>query len=469
MNNDDNGAAARAVYKEHRDARKADSEAAAREEAERVSLKDTLFERYFYCKPRVYLYKEKAQFIPQDKDSIKMRLRKENYEESEICDLILQIESKNYIPNLYSMQPARRAGAYVGDGMRYIVLHDYHFPYPVGSEGRCETILNIFNALFGDEQMAYFLAWIKGARRRIKACLNEGDYSSECQIMCVMGAHDIGKTNILCKRILHPLCGGGWVDYGEYLKHGKQFNGEIMNSCLLIADDKGKPLGHGARRRMADTMKNIGYSGSFAIEAKGKTVISIRAPWVQIVFANDDASGLESVPDFSGMEDKFIALFAELRPSFPPNKTDEEKKALDAAIAAELPAFAWYVDHYAPPVEIQEESGRHECKAYISLEIEKLLRSISEDSQLMNAIDMLISDPVTSDIDAICKEDGISAVTLQGYLRRRNLWKEEHGRTIGRRLTRLCDIYPDKISKRKSHGNILYVVKRPAETVADDE
>ncbi len=446
-----------------------DNAAAAREEAERASLKDTLFERYFYCKPRLYLYKEKSQFIPQDKDSIKRRLRKENYEESEICELILQIESKNYVPNSYPMQPARRAGAYVGDGLRYIVLHDYHFPHPVGVDGKCDTILNVLTSLFGDAQVAYFLAWIKGARRRIKACLNEGDYSTECQIMCVMGAHDIGKTNILCKRILHPLLGGGWADYGEYLKHGKQFNGELMNSCLLIADDKGKPLGHGARRRMADTMKNIGYSGSFAIEAKGKTAISVRAPWVQIVFANDDSSGLESVPDFSGMEDKFIALFAELRPTFPPNKTDEEKKDLDAAIAAELPAFAWYVDHYTPPVEIQEESGRHECKAYISPEIEKLLRSISEDSQLMNAIDMLISDPVTSDIDAICKDEGISAVTLQGYLRRRNLWKEEHGRTIGRRLTRLCEIYPDKISRRKSHGNIVYVIKRPAETTGDDE
>ena len=433
-------------------------------------LKDTLFERYFYCKPRFYLYKEKSQFIPQDKDSIKRRLRKEGYEESEICDLILQIESKNYVPNSYPMQPARRAGAYVGDGLRYIVLHDYPFPYPDGVVGKCDTILNVLNALFGDEQMAYFLAWIKGARRRIKACLNDGDYSSESQIMCVMGAHDIGKTNILCKRILHPLLGGGWADYGEYLKHGKQFNGELMNSCLLIADDKGKPLGHGARRRMADTMKNIGYSGSFAIEAKGKTAISVRAPWVQIVFANDDASGLESVPDFSGMEDKFIALFAELRPTFPPNKTDEEKKALDAAIAAELPAFAWYVDHYSPPADIQEESGRHECKAYISPKVDKLLRSISEDSQLMNAIDMLIADSVTMDVDTICADSGVSAVTIQSFLRRRNLWKDEQGRTIGRKLTRLCELYPGKIRKCKAHGNkTVYKIARPAEAVADED
>ena len=470
MSKDDRGAAARAAFIKMTQDRNADNAAAARAEESTPGEKDSVLESFFYCKPRFYLYKSEKQFIPQDKDSIRMRLRRDKYSDAEISNLLLQIEECNHVPLTFPMQPARRAGVYCSDGQRYIIMNDYPFPFPIGSEGKCEVILQVLRSLFGDEQMPYFLAWMQGARRRIKDCLEYGDYSTECQIMCVLGAPSLGKTNILCKHILRPLFGGSWVDYGEMLIHGKQFNGELMNSCLLLADDKGKPQGYGARRRMADTMKNIGYSGSYCIESKGKTAISVRAPWVQIVLANDDDSGLESVPDFSGMEDKFIALHAEVRPDFPPNNTPGERKALDSSIAAELPAFAWYVDHYSPPLEVQEAGSRHACKAYIAPSIEKLLKPLTEEAKLMNAIEILISDPVSSDIDTVCADSGISATALQAYLKRRCLWRDENNRAIGRKLTRLCELYPDKIRKRQGHkGLISYIITRPADVPGVDD
>ena len=446
------------------EALKADNKQAEREETE-----NSILGRYYYHKPKLYYYKADNQFIPQDKDSIKNRLRAQGLEAHEITRALIEIESKNYIPVVYPMQPARPAGAFDSDGMRYIVLKDYHFPYPTGKQGNCCTILQCLRALFGEEQLAYFIAWIKGARHRIKECLSTGDFSTASQIMCILGDHDIGKTSIIGKRILRPLFGGNWVSIGEMLKHGKQFNGEMMNSCLLVADDMGQPMGNHARRRMADTMKCIAYAGIYSVEAKGKQALSVRAPWAQIIFANDDDSGLESVPDFSGMEDKFIALHARRSADFPLNRTYEERKALDAAIEKELPYFAWYVDHYTPPTEIQEPSGRHACKAYVTPTIERLLKPMTEEAKLMNAIDLLIADPVMSDIDTVCHDDGIAACALQALLRRRGLWKEDNARAIGRKLTKLCKIYPEKIRARSIHDNKkVYVISRPAD-VTDEK
>ena len=459
-----NGETALERYKQEMAALQADNEQAKREEEE-----NSIHRRYFYHKPKLYLYKTDNQFIPQDKESIKNRLRAQGESDDSIGEILLEIESKNYIPVVYPMQPARPAGAFYSDGFRYIVLNDYYFPYPQGKQGDCSTILQCLNALFGEKQITYFLAWIKGARHRIKECLNTGDFSTASQIMCILGDHDIGKTGIIGKRILRPLFGGNWVPIGDMLKHGKQFNGEMMNSCLLIADDMGQPMGTRARRRMADTMKSIGYAGIYSIEAKGKQALSVRAPWVQILFANDDDSGLESVPDFSGMDDKFIALHARMNASFPANNTDDERKALDAAIEKELPCFAWYVDHYTPPPEIQEPGGRHACKAYVSPTIERLLKPLTDEAKLMNAIDLLIADPGTSDIDTVCHNDGIPAATLQALLRRRGLWKDGDTRAIGRKLARLCKLYPAKIRARRIHDNkTVYVISRSAD-VLDDE
>lgn len=423
---------------------------------------------FYYQEPRRYLYKSSCGFIPQDERHVKIRLKRMGFSNDDAEDIILKIEEDNYIPQVYDYQPARRAGAYRSESTRYIVLSDYPMPYMQGTQGQCDTILRYLKSLFGND-VIYFLAWLKGARRRILDFLNTGDYSTACQILAVMGDHDTGKTNILCKQIILPLLGGGSsVDYGAMLKYGKQFNGELMNGCLLVADDKGKPQGNDARRRMADTMKSIGYSGSFSIEAKGKTAISIRAPWAQLVLANDDDGGLESIPDFSGMEDKFIALHALRRSDFPPNSTEEERKQLDAAIGAEISAFAWYIDNYHVPTEIQEASGRHACKAYVAPSVKKLLQPLTEEARLMNAIDMLISDEYT--IDKICTLDGISASTLQSELRRKNLWKDENGRALGRKLTRLCELYPGKIRKRTAHNNVkLYTISRPADAIGDED
>lgn len=446
------------IIKERDADRAADEEA---EQAESDKLKE-VFARFFYLEPRRYLCKSERKFIPVDERNVQRRIKHMGFSTDEAENLILQIQEDNYIPLSYKYQPARKAQVYECRHTRYIVMNDYPFPYPVGKEGNCDTIMLCLSSLFGSEQLPYFLAWLKGARRRIIDTLGKGDYSTACQILAILGDHDTGKTNILCKRIILPLLGGEPVDYGAMLKHGKQFNGELMRGCLLLADDKGKPQGTNARRRMADTMKDIGYNGSFAVEGKGKDSFSIRAPWAQIVLANDDDSGIESIPDFSGMDDKFIALHAKKRSDFPPNSTDEERHLLDTALESELAAFAWILDHYTPPDDIREPSGRHECKAYVAPSVQQYLQPLTDEARLMNAIEMLISDPIT--IDRICHPEGILAAALQAELKRRNLWKDESGKAIGRKLSRLCEQYPAKIRKRMYQGSSMYVIARPAES-----
>lgn len=448
--------------------RERDADRAADEEAERTEAdkRKNILKQYFYQEPSRYLFKAPTEFLPLNENNVKRRIKRSGFSSSEADDLIMQIQEDNHISRVYPYQPARKAQVYNSRYKPYIVMNDYPFPYPVGTKGNCKTILLCLNSLFGSEQMPYLLAWLKGARRRIKDTLSRGDYSTACQILAILGDHDTGKTNILCKRIVLPMLGGEPVDYGAMLKHGKQFNGELMSGCLLLADDKGKPQGNNARRRMADTMKDIGYNGSFAVEGKGKDSFSIRAPWAQIVLANDDDSGIESIPDFSGMDDKFIALHAKKRPDFPPNSTEEERRELDAAIESELAAFAWYLDHYTPPDDIREPSGRHMCNAYVAPSVQKYLQPLTEEANLMNAIEMLISDPLT--IDRICTPNGLSAATIQAELSRK-YWRNEGTKPMGRKLTRLCELYPDRIRKRTVHGNVLYVIARPAEYSGDEE
>lgn len=456
--------------KAYADEQQADSKKEEAEQEKKKNPREYILSHFFYHKPKLYYFKGKGQFIPQDKDSVKRRLQ-ELLDVSEIPDMLLEIEEANYIPTVYQTLPATRAGLRDSKGERYIILRDYYFPIPAGQQGACDTILLVLQSFFGEVQLPYFLAWVKGARHRIKQCLKTGDYSTASQILCLVGAHDLGKSNILCKKILEPFFGGGMVEYGEMLKQGKQFNGEMLNGCFLVYDDKGKPSGTNGAKRIADTMKNIGYAVNYSIEVKGKTAMSLRIPWVQMVLANTDPEGIASIPDFSEMEDKFMALFVERRDTFPPNNTDEERAALDAAIAGELAAFAWYVDHYTPPDDIRETtSGRHTCRAYVAPEIAALLQPLTEEARLMNAIELLINDRLTNDIDTVCAESGISAVQLQAFLKRRNLWKEEAGRMMGRKLSRLCEKFPERIRWRYTHNNNkVYIISRPADTSGEEE
>lgn len=128
---------------------------------------------FFYQAPRRYLYKSSDGFIPQDERHVKKRLKRMGCSNDEAEDIILQIEEDNYIPQVYPYQPARRAGAYRSDSTRYIVLENYPMPYMQGTQGKCDTILRCLQSLFGDD-VIYFLAWLKGARRRVLDFLNTG-------------------------------------------------------------------------------------------------------------------------------------------------------------------------------------------------------------------------------------------------------------------------------------------------------
>lgn len=79
--------------------------------------------------------------------------------------------------------------------------------------------------------------------------------------------------------------------------------------------------------------------------------------WAVVQLLNTGSG--ESLTAFSlrwreAIQIKYAAFWLSGYHEAPPNGTEDEKDAVDEALARELPALAWFIDHYRAPEHLQE-------------------------------------------------------------------------------------------------------------------
>lgn len=433
---------------------------------------ESILKNFYYREPGRYLVHTKQGWRPINEKFIKQRLIAAGVDNEEAA--MMQIEDENYIPsdNVFKSWPGRNADVYPKEGGRLIVLNDYYYPHPTGKHGNWDTIQKVLMARFGAEQFPYFISWIRGARQRIQESLAGGNTTSHVQILFLIVGEGVGKTSIILKHLIAPLIGGEVVNYSGYLKSETGFNGELLDGCLLVADDMD---GLKNRTQAAKKQKEIGYSGAVSIERKGKDRITVNAPWCQVVVANDNEEGLKGVPDFESANstDKLIALHVGKYGEMPPNSTAQERKELDEAIESELDAFAYFVDHYAAPENIKDENGRHPCKAYIAPVLREKLFGLTDSGRLADAIETYQRQDDAHSVERLCPADGLLAGEIRSLLQdcyacRDKIKDISNSKSMGLRLTKLEKVRPDIVQVYKGHSRKTFYKISPVSEWRDE-
>lgn len=237
---------------------------------------------------------------------------------------------------------------------------DWIFGGDGGRSGSWENIRALCAALFDDpnepRQIEILFAWLQRARRRIRAHLDareRGEMPPElyCPALGIMGEQATGKTSFY-KTIIRPLLGGRDYDAKKILALGERFNGGIVGSEILLIDDiPQRSVAAMSREGFGDNIKSFLFSANVAIESKFHDEFALEMPcFVAVQLYNSDS--ILSTPSPERVWDKMIHLhcsrFRELE-----EETPEDWRALNKAIAEELPAFARFLDdEYKLPDDI---------------------------------------------------------------------------------------------------------------------
>lgn len=301
-------------------------------------------------------------------------------------------------------------------------------------------------------QIAYFYAWAAHAVRTLYAW----QYAPGA-LLALIGAPDAGKSFFVDKIIAPMLATPKPASCAAYLAEGK-FNAEWAPCALLTADDKGVIIKSAIRRQASELLKSLLSPGPKSITGKGVDTYNEYTFWRFVICANTtNIDGL--ILEVNGStEDKIAALYCgKINVPNNPNQTTEERAALDAAIAAEMPAFIHYLLHdYTCP----NPAPRYGAPVYRHPKLDEALRNGSKNMAVLDYIAGIIqddsSDTATFHPDRlkdktakdIRAEIGKSATATGRDKERPPMGWGNNPRTLKATLHALAEEYPQYITTR---------------------
>ena len=249
--------------------------------------------------------------------------------------------------------------------------------------GEYPIITKILENLFGEQQLAYFLAWLKIAL----VTLQSGE-RRKGQAIFLCGQHDCGKS-FLQNYIITPLLGGRVAFPYKYLNGDTHFNAELFGAEHLCLDDDVPFTDAKARRRFGTYIKSVTASDCTPCFTKYQTPVTLSPFWRLTVSTNDEAENLMIIPVLDeSLVDKVMLFETAKHPMPMPTATDAERETFRLAIAAELPAFAEALLRFPIPEAIQH--ARFGVASYLNPHILELVSEIQPENKLMELIDQEI-------------------------------------------------------------------------------
>lgn len=294
-----------------------------------------------------------------------------------------------------------RPGFLTFDSKNFLVTGAPKLVTPV--KGAWETIKTIAQNLVGDEQMPYFLGW--------HACSVRALYSGEHtpgQVLVFAGPAGCGKS-LWQTRVITPLLGNRMAKPLQYMNGGTTFNEDIIRAEHLVLEDENSNMDLKSRRALGSSIKNFTVNRYQRVHAKGKTAFT--APtWHRVSLSvNDEPENLCILPpQDESLKDKMMLLHCPEVFVYPEGVTSQ--KELEARIAAEVPAFLYYLlEEHVIADDLRHT--RYGIKEYANPTILEAINGLAPETELLKMID-----------DVMFKEDEgngariLSATELQGAL-----------------------------------------------------
>ena len=265
---------------------------------------------------------------------------------------------------------------------------------------------------------------------------------------------------------------GQHADLNRHLVNDQQFNSDLFESFLQVADDPSLPRGGKVNFEL---IKSVAVSSDTCrCEGKNMNAFSVPALRRGILLTNTGTEAMKVVPVFeSGMDDKIICLYVhKFRLAVPGYNLPTEKSLVDAW-RREAPALAYELENYEPTDWRDENyADRYGVPSYKNPLVLKALRELSPAAVNYETIMRIVwsdydtnNDPVKTFTSAELFAAGTGAmvdgiVPLFGWKSTRSL-----GRLLGE-LGQLSELINGKTSGKNT---TTWFFKRPEASPFDED
>ena len=292
------------------------------------------------------------------------------------------------------------------------------------AEGDWSVIKQYLVGMLGEEQLEYYLGWLKtwvGSYYAYKPVPG--------QVLILVGETASGKT--LLKSLHNHIFDGGGQPL-KYMTGGTGFNGELCEVCSLYIDDKLNDLGVAGKKKLKAECKELAVAGEWRFEFKNKTAFTASPIQRLLICCNYTEDSVSVIPDIDGSTRNKISILDCKRNKMPmPTRTQEEKRMFWKKLEEETPAFLHHILHVHAIgddfADLEEE--RMGVRGYHNEKAMKYVETYSNEGKRLFAM-----------IEALRKKDDAedhwegSAGALQRILKDNNIEDRATPTSIGRFL-----------------------------------
>jgi hypothetical protein len=278
------------------------------------------------------------------------------------------------------------AGHYAGmleiENRRILVTESPRLIEP--KEGDWNTIKTIITGLFGEEQLPYFIGWVKVAYESLRA-----GKRTPGQAVAIAGPRDCGKS--LIQNLLTPIFGGRCSRPYEYMTAISPFNAHLFGAEHLMVEDEAPATDIRARRHFGSQIKSITVNLEAQCHAKGQTPLMLRPFWRISITLNDEPENLMVLPPMDESIFDKIMLFKANPQTMPmPTATPDQRELFWKTLVSELPAFIFYLTEWKIPNSFI--SQRFGITHYHHPEIMDAINELAPEHRLLSLIDGYLFD-----------------------------------------------------------------------------
>ena len=403
----------------------------------------------------------KADWFQLNEASLKRHLKAASYCPKPLPGKLIS-ELEEVLNRLQKEQNVAYAGPLAGYskgihevcGNRILVTTSPKFIEPVVGEWPIiDKILSGMLNLPEKDQTPYFFGWLKLGINALRS-----PHGKHGQALALVGPHGCAKS-LTQNLIITPLFGGRSAKPFQVMTGLTAFNSDLFEAEHLMIEDESPATDIRARRTLGAQLKNITVNTIQRHHQKNKSAISLTPRWRLSLTLNDEAENLMVLPPIDdSIEDKLMLLKVAKQPMPMPTNTPEEQEAFQKAIAAELPAFSYFLLNWQIPDELR--SQRFGITHYHHPDLLQSIDELAPEFRLLSLIDVEIFTefqigPWEGTAEKLQRELS-SNESNSAYEARKLLggWSS----ATGVYLARLAKKVPERISERRIKGVRMWTI-----------
>ena len=400
---------------------------------------------------------------------VRLKVR-ENETLGEIDQVLLHVMQERRLDLSLEALPGYKQGIHEYNGKRILVRTSPRLIEP--KKGEWPIVKQLIDGRLnlepegGADQTPFFHGWNKASLESLLA--GPGNFRpGQCCIFA--GPRDCGKSR-LQHQVITGLFGGRSADPGPYLFGRTDFNGEWLEGEHLLMEDPASSTFTKDRVMFGEKLKQIVVNDTQRLHPKRETAQMLQPFFRLTISVNDDPDKLRVLPLLTpDMKDK-VQLFKVVAAPMPMSTmTLPERAAFRETVAAELPAYAWWLlNEFTVPAEMQGE--RFGVKSWLHPALEHELFEDTPAAELLRIIDAAKWDGrYLWDLESASqKSPGVwlnGSHHLEDLLLNSSMTKEaerllKHNK-LDRLLGRLKEDEPDRVVKTRTNQERRWAISRP--------